>query len=111
MALDKFDYVVNNNDNVNGLQALSTHDARFNLDSERLGPLPLVNAFLQRMGLEALLDKYVPTTDRRNAVSHAQALGVLLRSIIVEREPVYRQQETVCESWLGLLRQRSGFVK
>jgi len=51
------------------------------------------------MGLEALLDQYVPTTDRRNALSHAhvhaQALGVLLRSLIVEREPVYRQQETV----------------
>ena len=62
MALDKNRDVVNNNDNVNGLQALSTHDARFNLDSERLGPLPLINAFLQRMGLEALLDKYVATT-------------------------------------------------
>jgi len=28
-------------------------------------------------------------------VPHAKALGVLLRSIIVEREPIYRQQETV----------------
>jgi hypothetical protein len=36
----------------------------------------------------------VPTTDARSTVSHAQALGVLLRSIIVEREPIYRQQET-----------------
>jgi len=80
---------------MNGPQAPLAPDARFTLDSERLGPLPLVNAFLQRMGLEAILDKYVATTDRRNAVSQAQALGVLLRSIIVEREPVYRQQETV----------------
>ena len=47
------------------------------------------------MGLPALLEKYVPTADRRSAVTHAQALGVLLRSILVEREPVYRQQETV----------------
>jgi Domain of unknown function (DUF4277) len=37
----------------------------------------------------------VPTTDRRCTVAHAQALGVLLRSIVVEREPIYRQQETV----------------
>lgn len=51
--------------------------------------------FLQRIDLEALLDKYVPTTDRRCAVLHARALGVLLRSLIVEREPVYRQGETV----------------
>ncbi len=56
--------------------------------------MPLVNHFLQRMGLEDLLDKYVPTTDRRCAVAHARALGVLLRSIIVEHEPLYRQQET-----------------
>ena len=69
--------------------------SEFALRSERLGPLPLINHFLQRMGLEELLDKHVSTTDRRCAVAHARALGVLLRSIIVEREPVYRQQETV----------------
>ena len=62
--------------------------------AERLGPLPLINHFLQRLGLLELLDRHVPTTDRRSTVSHAQALGVLLRSIIVEREPNYRQQES-----------------
>jgi hypothetical protein len=102
VVLDKCAVVVNNSDNVNGLQAPAAQDARFNLHSERLGPLPLVNAFLQRMGVEGLLDKYVATTDRRNALSHAQALGVLLRSIIVEREPVYRQQETACGFAPGL---------
>src|SRR6266852_2551704 len=69
--------------------------ARFDLHSERLGPLPLINHFLQRLDLEALLDKYVPTTDRRCAVPHARALGVVLRSNIVEREPIYREEETV----------------
>ena len=67
---------------------------RFALQSERLGPLPLVNHFIQRIGLEDALDRHVPS-DQRCAVSHARALGVLLRSIIVEREPIYRQQETV----------------
>src|SRR5215467_16376820 len=67
---------------------------RFVLQSERLGPLPLVNHFIQRMGLESTLDRYVPS-DQRCAVLHARALGVLLRSIVVEREPIYRQQETV----------------
>ena len=62
--------------------------------AQRLGPLPLINHFLRRMGLLELLDQHVPTTDRRSVVSHAQALGVLLRSIIVEREPIYRQQES-----------------
>lgn len=78
-----------------GRQALTQSGARFILQSERLGPLPLVNHFLQRIGLEQLLDRHVPTSDARCAIRHASALGVLLRSIIVEREPIYRQQETV----------------
>lgn len=67
---------------------------RFNLQIERLGPLPLVNHFIERIGLEDLLGRHVPS-DARCAIPHARALGVLLRSLIVEREPVYRQQETV----------------
>jgi transposase len=86
---------------------------RFALRSERLGPLPLINHFLQRMGLEALLDHYVPTRDGRSAVAHAQALGVLLRSIIVEREPIYRQQETAvgfAPELFGLARVQMGYL-
>lgn len=75
-------------------QALS-RPKEFTLHTERLGPLPLINHFIERAGLEELLDKYVPTADRRCALSHARALGVLLRSILVEREPIYRQGETV----------------
>jgi transposase len=70
---------------------------RFALITERIGSLPLINHFLERMDLLALLEQYVPTRDSRCAISHAQALGVLLRSIVVEREPLYRQQETVHE--------------
>ena len=86
--------VVNNSDRMSGTQAPPSTKARFTLHSERLGPLPLLNHFFQRIGLEELLDKHVPTRDRRSAVAHAQALGVLLRSIVVEREAIYRQQET-----------------
>src|ERR1700739_3217980 len=75
-------------------QELSPPKARFILHSERLGPLPLVNHFIDRIGLEDALDRHVPS-DTRCAVPHARALGVLLRSIIVEREPIYRQQESV----------------
>lgn len=75
-------------------QEPSPQTARFILHSERLGPLPLVNHFIERIGLEDALDRHVPS-DARCAVPHVRALGVLLRSIIVEREPIYRQQETV----------------
>jgi hypothetical protein len=64
------------------------------LQSERLGPLPIINHFIQRIGLEDILDRHVPS-NVRCTVPNARALGVLLRSIIVEREPIYRQQETV----------------
>jgi transposase len=66
----------------------------FTLHTERLGPLPLINHFIERIGLHDILSRHV-ASDARCAVSHASALGVLLRSVIVEREPIYRQQETV----------------
>ena len=74
---------------------------RFTLQTERLGPLPIINHFMQRIGLEDALDRHVPS-DLRCAVTHARALGVLLRSIIIEREPIYRQQETVHEFGNGM---------
>ena len=77
-----------------GAQAPSPQRARFSLRSERLGPLPLINHFVKRIGLQELLERYVPTTDKRCIVPHALALGVLLRSIVIEREPMYRQGET-----------------
>jgi transposase len=49
---------------------------------------------MERIGVDDTLARHVPS-DPRCALTHASALGVLLRSIIVEREAVYRQQETV----------------
>lgn len=72
----------------------SGQDTCFDLRIERLGPLPLINHFIDRIGLEELLARHLPS-DARCAVPHARALGVLLRSLVVEREPIYRQQETV----------------
>jgi len=69
--------------------------AALELTTERLGPLPLINHFIERLGLEALLDRYVPTEDPRVRLPYARGLGVLLRSVLVEREPVYRQHELV----------------
>lgn len=54
-----------------------------------------MNHFLERLGLEALLERFVPTEDRRTRLSHARCLGVLLRSICMEREPIYREAEVV----------------
>jgi transposase len=67
----------------------------FRLISERLGALPLVNEFIAQLGLSKLLDRYVPTTDRRCKVPYGKGLGVLLRSILIEREPIYRHEDLV----------------
>ena len=94
ILLDISSSVANNSNSVTGMQDPAEITSRLVLSTERLGPLPLINHFLQGLGLEELLDRCVPT-DVRGGVSHARALGVLLRSIIVEREPIYRQNETV----------------
>jgi len=70
-------------------------DSSFELLIERLGPLPILNRFLDRLGVDEALAAFVPSQDRDTGLPYAKALGVLLRSIVVEREPVYRQQETV----------------
>lgn len=69
--------------------------ATLGLRTERLGPLPLINYFLARLDLDGILDRFVPTEDQRVHLPYAMGLGVLLRSILVERDPIYRQQETV----------------
>ena len=63
--------------------------------SERLGPLPLINAFLERLQLSERLERFVPSPDARVKIAYATSLGVLLRSLLVEREPIYRQAEVV----------------
>ncbi|RKY25290.1 MAG: IS1634 family transposase [Planctomycetota bacterium] len=86
----------------------------FDLAEERLGPLPIVNHFLDKLGLEKLFEKFVPTTDRRCTLPYARALGVLVRSIVVEREPIYRHYETVnafSPSMFGLTRDEANSLK
>lgn len=74
---------------------MPTHSGPFELKTERLGPLPLIQHVIDRLGLDQALERAVPTTDRRARVPASKAIGVLLRSILVEREPIYRQQDTV----------------
>ena len=64
---------------------------RSNSHIERLGPPPIINHFMARMGLDDVLARHV-SSDARCAVPHARALCVLLR---VEREPIHHQQKTV----------------
>jgi transposase len=76
-------------------QAAGRGEQKLGLRTERLGPLPLINHFLDRLELETHLECFIPTRNRRVRLRFAQGIGVLLRSVLVEREPIYRQQETV----------------
>jgi transposase len=68
-------------------------DRAFALNSSFLGPLPIVNHFLARLGLGELFDHRLPPLDPRCRVSAARALLMLLRSLIVNRIPLYRVSE------------------
>lgn len=62
----------------------STH-----LVSKAVGPLPLLNRFLERLHIERLLGKFVAVGDRRQKLAPAVGLGVLLRNILLSRRPLY----------------------
>ena len=67
----------------------------FELRTQRLGPLPLVNHYLERLGVAGLLERFVPTPDRRTRLPYHLGLGIVLRSLLTEREPLYRLGEVV----------------
>jgi transposase len=67
----------------------------FDLESREIGSLPIVNHFLDRLKLKQLLLKYLPVPDGRLKLRPVDALGVLVRNLIVSRMPLYRQGEWV----------------
>ena len=65
-----------------------TH-ARFELRTRQLGALPIVDWFCDRLGLGGLLEAVVPHDDARLRLAPAVAIGVLVRNLVLAREPVY----------------------
>lgn len=69
---------------------MSKHPGRcFGLRAEQVGALPLVNHFLGRLRLDHALGAHVPGHDRRLRLAPAAALGVVVRNLIIDHEPVY----------------------
>ncbi|MDA8268033.1 MAG: IS1634 family transposase [Actinomycetota bacterium] len=62
---------------------------RFTLNSESIGAVPIVNWFLDRMGVFERLERFVPHDDARLRLAPAAVIGVVLRNIIVRHRPVY----------------------
>ena len=63
--------------------------AKTTLRSYTVGAFPLLNDILQRLRLEEFLRAALPPEDRRTKLSPAKALLVLLRNLLVSREPIY----------------------
>ncbi len=63
--------------------------ARETLRSYTVGALPILSDLLRRMRLEEFLRAALPPEDRRTKLSPVKALLVLLRNLLVSREPIY----------------------
>jgi len=59
------------------------------LRSAGIGALPLLDHFLQRIRLETFFRDALPPEDGRTKVASARVLLVLLRNLLVSREPIY----------------------
>jgi transposase len=63
------------------------------LESSLLAGLPIINHFLDRLGLDDLLDQYVLHRDRRCLLPPATGLGLLVRNVLHGRAPLYALEE------------------
>lgn len=64
------------------------------LDSREIGALPLINHFLDRLGLHGLLAHALPEHKNRK-LQHAEAILLFVRNILIERTPLYKVAEWV----------------
>ena len=51
--------------------------------------LPVLNRLLTRLHLEPILRDYLPPEDSRSRISPAQGLMVLLKNLLLSRQPLY----------------------
>jgi transposase len=64
------------------------------LEIHRLGAHPLIQFFLERLGVVRILDKHIHS-NRDGTLSHGTAIGVLVHNVLVSRDPLYRLGEWI----------------
>lgn len=69
------------------------HKRGRSLCSQSVGALPILNRVLQRTRIEAFLHAALPPQDARTKLSPVKALLVLLRNLLLSREPIYGMGE------------------
>jgi transposase len=63
--------------------------AGLELHSYRVGLLPILNRILERLRIEEFFRDYLPPQDRRCRIAPAIGLLVLLKNLLLSREPLY----------------------
>src|SRR4030042_2874550 len=59
-----------------------------NLDSKTIGPLPIINHFIDRINLLDLLSKYMPS-EKNQKLKDAHSIVIYVVNILIERQPIY----------------------
>jgi transposase len=75
------------------------------LNSYRLGALPMLESVLQRLRLGEFLGDRLPPEDPRTKIATATGLLLLVKNLLVSREPLYGVGEWAARfvpQWLGL---------
>ena len=62
------------------------------LDSKAIAALPIINAFIERIGLRDLLARFLPSK-KNLKYPHADAILLFVRNILLERQPLYKLSE------------------
>ena len=65
------------------------------LDSKTVGPLPIINLFIDRLGLSDILGEHLPSRASQK-LPPSQAILLFVRNILIERQPLYQLSE-----WAG----------
>ena len=84
--------------------SISSSDLRGTvLVPDQLGGVPIINRVIERVGLDALLARFVPHAHRRVRLPHAKALGVVIRNLVLQHAPLYALHEWARSFDAGLL--------
>ena len=89
------------------------HSTQGALRSYTVGALPILNDLLKRIRLEEFLQAYLPPKDHRSKLAPAKALLVLVRNLLLSREPIYGVGEWAARhapDLLGLSPQELGLL-
>lgn len=76
----------------NFIQKMEKKSDNFKLDSKAIGALPIINHFIERIGLHEMLSKYVHSR-KNQKLSNMDSILILVRNILIERQPLYGLSE------------------